>query len=67
MESALVVGGCGSLGHGIVKRLLEIQPPIQISVFDLNTTPNRQDNVKYYEVDIANKDQVFVAFGIVKP
>jgi sterol-4alpha-carboxylate 3-dehydrogenase (decarboxylating) len=28
IKSALVIGGCGSLGHGLVKRLLEIKPSI---------------------------------------
>lgn len=67
IESALVIGGCGSLGHGVVKRLLEIQPPIPISVFDLNTKPNRFPGVTYYQVDIADKSQVSQEFGKVKP
>jgi nucleoside-diphosphate-sugar epimerase len=67
IKSALVVGGCGSLGHGIVKELLKIQPAVQISVFDLNTTPNRFPAVTYYEVDISDKSHVTQEFSKVKP
>ncbi|EPE25191.1 NAD(P)-binding Rossmann-fold containing protein [Glarea lozoyensis ATCC 20868] len=67
IESALVIGGCGSLGHGIVKRLLEIQPPIPISVFDLNTKPNRFPGVQYYEVDITDRNKVDLELSNVKP
>jgi nucleoside-diphosphate-sugar epimerase len=67
IESALVTGGCGSLGHGIVKRLLKIQPPIPISVFDLNTKPNRFPGVQYYEVDITDRNKVNSELSKVKP
>lgn len=58
IESAVVVGGCGSLGHRLVEHLLEIQPGIRVSVFDLNTEHNRIPAVTYYNVDISSKDQV---------
>lgn len=50
--SALVVGGCGFLGHHIVPKLLEKFSFAQILVLDLRTTHNRFSLVIYYDGDI---------------
>ncbi|RDL37222.1 Sterol-4alpha-carboxylate 3-dehydrogenase (Decarboxylating) [Venustampulla echinocandica] len=65
--SALVIGGCGSLGHRVVERLLKLEPPPQVSVFDLNTTQNRLPSVEYYDVDISDRYQVYSALSKVRP
>ncbi|KAF4625172.1 hypothetical protein G7Y89_g12996 [Cudoniella acicularis] len=67
IKSALVVGGCGSLGHRIVEGLLKLEPPLQICVFDLKTTQNRFPSVEYYEVDISVKDQIYSALRKTQP
>lgn len=69
ITSALVVGGCGSLGRQVVKQLLALEPPPQVSVFDLKppTTQHRVPSVEYYEVDISARDQVDAALRKVLP
>ena len=67
ITSALVVGGCGSLGHRVVEKLLELEPPPQVSVFDLQTIQNRFPSVAYHDVDISVKDQVYSALRKVHP
>ncbi|KAE8445259.1 hypothetical protein EG329_013631 [Mollisiaceae sp. DMI_Dod_QoI] len=67
IKSALVVGGCGSLGHRIVEGLLKLDPPPQVSVFDLQTKNNRVPSVEYYEVDITTKDEVHSALRKAQP
>jgi nucleoside-diphosphate-sugar epimerase len=67
IKSAVVVGGCGSLGHKLVRALLELTPAPQVSVFDLRTTQNRYPSVEYYDVDISNKDEVYTALRKAHP
>jgi len=67
ITSALVIGGCGNLGHNVVKQLLKLTPPPKVSVFDLFTTANRFDGVDYYAVDITNKSQVDEALSKCRP
>lgn len=66
-KSALVVGGCGSLGHRTVEQLLEFKPTPRVSVFDVQTAHNRFPSVEYYNVDITNKDQVYSALSKAQP
>jgi sterol-4alpha-carboxylate 3-dehydrogenase (decarboxylating) len=61
IKSALVIGGCGSLGHHTVKQLLKLEPTPQVSVFDIQTKVNRIEGVEYYDVDITDKQQVYSA------
>ncbi|KAF2657161.1 NAD(P)-binding protein [Lophiostoma macrostomum CBS 122681] len=68
LGSVLVVGGCGFLGHHIVKEILrrkEDQSPIV--VLDSNTQRNRQSAVTYHQLDIASYDQVLRVFAEVRP
>ncbi|KAF2802072.1 putative sterol-4-alpha-carboxylate 3-dehydrogenase, decarboxylating [Mytilinidion resinicola] len=67
ITSALVIGGCGNLGHNVVKQLLKLEPQPKVSVFDLRTTQNRQPGVEYYDVDITNKSQVDAAMSKARP
>lgn len=67
IQSALVVGGCGSLGHRVVEGLLRLEPQPRVSVFDLQTTQNRFPSVEYYDVDITVKDQVSSALRKAQP
>ena len=65
--SALVVGGCGFLGHHIVTRLLEDLPNVKVSVLDLRTDKNRFPNVKYYDGDITSAQDVVSVLKAVQP
>ncbi|KAF2729680.1 hypothetical protein EJ04DRAFT_580467 [Polyplosphaeria fusca] len=69
LGKVIVIGGCGFLGHHIVKLLAERHPQTQISVLDLRTNSNRlpSPNVSYHEVDITNYDQIQSLFSQIKP
>ncbi|KAI9730161.1 MAG: erg26, C-3 sterol dehydrogenase [Claussenomyces sp. TS43310] len=66
LGKAVVIGGCGFLGHHIVKLLRESYN-CQVSALDLRTTRNRQDGVEYYDGDITNLDSLLKIFGQIKP
>ena len=57
LESVLVIGGCGFLGHHIVQHLVETKN-IKVSVLDLNVSRNRIDGVSYTAGDICSKKEV---------
>ncbi|KAF2636711.1 hypothetical protein P280DRAFT_552873 [Massarina eburnea CBS 473.64] len=69
LGKVVVVGGCGFLGHHIVKLILERLPASQISVLDLRTTANRQDSptVSYHDGDISDLDAMQAFFAKTKP
>lgn len=67
LVSALVVGGCGFLGHHIVSQLRERFPSAQISVLDLHTTHNRLPAVSYYDGDITSITDVQRVLHQVRP
>lgn len=67
IRSALVIGGCGSLGHRTVEQLLKLEPRPQVSVFDIQTKINRIEGVEYYDVDITDKQQIHSALEISRP
>ncbi|MCJ1360242.1 MAG: erg26, C-3 sterol dehydrogenase [Icmadophila ericetorum] len=66
VDNVLVIGGCGFLGHHIVKLLLESKSS-KISVLDLRTTRNRFPGVTYYNGDITSSTDVKRVFEEVKP
>ena len=65
--SALVIGGCGFLGHHIVRRLIEDLPAVKISVLDLRTSQNRFPNVDYHNADITSPSDVSSVLETVRP
>lgn len=68
MESVLVIGGCGALGHRLVSELLQLDsPPHHVYVFDVRTENNRIDTVEYCNVDITSKDQVKTTLKKLSP
>ncbi|KAI9643946.1 hypothetical protein NHQ30_007297 [Ciborinia camelliae] len=68
INSVLIVGGCGALGHRLVTELLGLEtPPEQIYVFDLQTQQNRITTVQYHDVDISSREQVYSALGALTP
>jgi sterol-4alpha-carboxylate 3-dehydrogenase (decarboxylating) len=68
LGNVLIIGGCGLLGHHIVKFLLENGTASKdIIVFDINTKANRYPNVTYIEGDLASKTETLSAFDHAKP
>ena len=67
LDSVLVIGGCGFLGHHIVSQLLDSNPGAQISVLDLRTDRNHVDSVTYCDGDISSKSQVSTVLSKIKP
>jgi sterol-4alpha-carboxylate 3-dehydrogenase (decarboxylating) len=68
LGKVLIIGGCGLLGHHIVKYLLENGTPSEdIIVFDITTKTNRYPHVTYIEGDLASKTETLSAFDQAKP
>ena len=64
--NVLVVGGCGFLGHHIVRQLHETYS-CTLSVLDLKTNKNRFPGVTYYDADITSPSAVRSTLESVKP
>ena len=66
---AVVVGGCGFLGHHIVKLIISRHPKTNISVLDLRITSNQISNpqTSYHACDITDADAVHQIFSKLKP
>jgi hypothetical protein len=67
LKSVLVVGGCGLLGHHVVKLLRDIHPTTPISVLDLRTNVNRYPGVTYYDGDITDRASVDAVLAKTNP
>lgn len=67
LRSVLVVGGCGFLGHHVVRILQENHPETTISVLDLHTNVNRFPGVTYYDGDITSRESVDSVLAKEKP
>ena len=66
LGNVLVIGGCGFLGHHIVRQLNE-QYSCTISVLDLRTTNNRFPSATYYDADINSPEAVRSVLEKAKP
>ncbi|KAL8839986.1 MAG: hypothetical protein Q9170_001528 [Blastenia crenularia] len=66
LGSVIVIGGCGFLGHHIVRQLLDAYT-CTVSVLDLRTTNNRFANVTYHTGDITSLDSIRPIFSSVRP
>ena len=67
LGSVLVVGGCGFLGHRIVRQLLESCPASEVTVVDIRTDRNQYNTVAYRNADISSKNEVQSIFDQVRP
>ncbi|MCJ1240353.1 erg26, C-3 sterol dehydrogenase [Varicellaria rhodocarpa] len=67
LDSVLVVGGCGFLGHHIVSQIVQSSPSSKISVLDLRTNHNRIQGVSYYDGDITSATAVNTILEAAKP
>ncbi|KAK4128391.1 hypothetical protein N657DRAFT_676188 [Parathielavia appendiculata] len=69
LGSVMVIGGCGFLGHHVVRLLLR-DYTCSVSVIDLRCTRNRRpdsDGVAYFEADITDAAKLESIFSKVKP
>ncbi|KAK4237859.1 sterol-4-alpha-carboxylate 3-dehydrogenase, decarboxylating [Achaetomium macrosporum] len=69
LGSVMVIGGCGFLGHHVVRLLLR-DYTCAVSVVDLRCTRNRRpdsDAVAYYEADITDAEKLESIFAKAKP
>ena len=67
LKSVLVIGGCGFLGHHVVRILSEQHPETTISVLDLRTNINRFAGITYYDGDITSRASVDAVLAAEKP
>jgi len=70
LGSVLVIGGCGFLGHHVVRLLFRDYNCDKVSVVDLRCTRNRRpdsDGVGYYEADITDAAKLESIFIEAKP
>jgi sterol-4alpha-carboxylate 3-dehydrogenase (decarboxylating) len=67
LGDVLVIGGCGFLGHHIVKFLLEEPTCTSVAVMDRRPFINHFKGVAYHIGDITNIDQVRLVLGQLKP
>lgn len=63
----LVIGGCGFLGHHIVRLLQRDWKTDAISVVDLRCVRNRAEGVEYCEADITDADGLAKVFARLRP
>jgi sterol-4alpha-carboxylate 3-dehydrogenase (decarboxylating) len=67
MDPVLVLGGCGGLGHHIIKQLLDTKKASDVTAFDVRTDVNRVPGAKYIEGSIASESDVRSVLDTVKP
>ncbi|KAK3934793.1 3-beta hydroxysteroid dehydrogenase/isomerase family-domain-containing protein [Diplogelasinospora grovesii] len=70
LGSVMVIGGCGFLGHHVVRLLLRDYTCSSISVIDLRCSRNRRpdsDGVSYFEADITDASKLESIFTQAKP
>ncbi|KAH7124180.1 hydroxysteroid dehydrogenase [Dendryphion nanum] len=67
MDPVLVLGGCGGLGHHIIKQLLDTNKASDVTAFDIRVDVNRVLGAKYIKGSIASEDDVRSVLDTVKP
>lgn len=70
LGKVLITGGCGFLGHHIVRVLLRDWTASSVSVVDLRCERNRRpdsDGVRYYDADITDAARVAAVFDECRP
>ncbi|KAK3693845.1 3-beta hydroxysteroid dehydrogenase/isomerase family-domain-containing protein [Podospora appendiculata] len=70
LGSVMVIGGCGFLGHHVVRLLFRDYLCSAVSVVDLRCTRNRRpesDGVAYYEADITDGAKLVDIFTKARP
>ncbi|EMD86074.1 hypothetical protein COCC4DRAFT_33730 [Bipolaris maydis ATCC 48331] len=63
----LIFGGCGFLGHNLVREFARAMPTPKIFVVDVNTERNRNPDATYLTANIIQRDEIAKIFDQVKP
>ncbi|PVH99412.1 hydroxysteroid dehydrogenase [Periconia macrospinosa] len=67
MDPVLVLGGCGALGHHIIKQLLHTKKASEVTAFDIRTDVNRVPGANYIKGSIVSEQDVRSALETVRP
>jgi sterol-4alpha-carboxylate 3-dehydrogenase (decarboxylating) len=67
LGSVLVIGGCGFLGHHIVRHLCDSSDASSITVFDVQTHHNRITGPEYLSGSITSREDVLNVLNKAKP
>lgn len=67
LGSVLVVGGCGFLGHHIVRLLRDEKSCEAVAVLDARVERNRIDGVEYHAGDITSLDSIRAVLDKARP
>ncbi|KAH8890528.1 hydroxysteroid dehydrogenase [Thozetella sp. PMI_491] len=67
LGTVLVTGGCGCLGHHIVKQLVDGKHARSVTVLARRPDKNLIEGVEYFKGDITNRSEVESVFAKVKP
>ncbi|EPE37169.1 NAD(P)-binding Rossmann-fold containing protein [Glarea lozoyensis ATCC 20868] len=67
LGAVLVTGGCGFLGHHLVRALLDNPSVSSVSVLSRNPRQNRYPEVSYYVCDITSRENVQTLFKKIQP
>ena len=58
LESVLVTGGCGFVGHHVLARIKEVESTCRLCSIDIVNSHNKQSSVQYYDCDITSQEAV---------
>lgn len=67
LGTALVIGGCGFLGHHIARQLSKAPDVSRVFVFDVDTSKNRIPEAEYIAGSITSKREIDEVFQKTQP
>jgi sterol-4alpha-carboxylate 3-dehydrogenase (decarboxylating) len=67
LDSVLVLGGCGFLGHHIIRKLLAADDVSQITALDVVTDSRQVNGARYLVGSITSRSDVMSALHEAKP
>lgn len=67
MDPVLVLGGCGALGHHIIKQLFDNKKASDVTAFDVRIDVNRIPGANYIQGSITSERDVRSVLETVKP